>query len=403
MKKKNKLKILGAILIILIIGIGIYIWQTKANFLTPIEKEWLAASASKIQNIHVINNENIFGNDGQGLFYTFLKDFQDNYKISLNTITYKNTETVSGALFGASNYIPDDALEFYQDHYIYVTKKKEIVSEISGLRGKKIGVIKNDETLLNNRLAKININITTYNSQEELLQALEDEQVSSIIVPRIEYIDKILANDYYIGYHFSDINYYYYMNDVADSRLKSVMKKYFIDWEKHNLQKELAKEERAIFIKNLKIEEKDLVELQAVDVKYGLVNNSPYELLSGGKVGGIMTEYLKAFANFSGIEILYNRYDNPKKFIKEITNNKIKLYMNYFTQTNNGVEIPTNLTLSYSLYTHETNPLVVLTDASVKDKTIYVEENTLLATVLQQNYGYQIKTYNQKERYNISY
>ena len=87
------------------------------------------------------------------------------------------------------------------------------------------------------------------------------------------------------------------------------MKKYFASWQ-DKLKEYMATEEKNEFLKDLKIEEKDLVAMQSKDINYGLINNSPYETLESGEVGGIVTDYLKSFANFSGIDIVYSRYKN---------------------------------------------------------------------------------------------
>lgn len=398
MKKKGKKKfIVLGIIIILAIATSLFILLKNENRLTPEEREWLTTSANKIQNIHVINDENVFGMNGEGIFYDFIKDFQETYNITLNNITFKKGETVSGALLTADNNITPNALEFYQDHYVYVSKKKEPITNINDLKNQKVGILAENATYLNSNLSYLNIQFMKYNTKNELLKALENGNETAIIVPRMEYIDNILKNDYQINYHFSDVLYHYYMTDVENSRLLSTMKKHFITWYKENFDTSLATEERKLFAKSLNIEEKDLVDLQRENITYGLVNNSPYEILTSGNVGGIMTEYLKEFSKFSKIDIDYARYDNSKKLIKEITNNKVKLYMNYFTQNSNGAEIPTSIPLNYNIYVYENNPLVVNSIESLKGKTIYVEENTLLLTELQKVSNLTIKAYNREK------
>lgn len=401
MKQKNKGKITALIIVFFIaIGIGVYFFLKEENRLSPEERAWLSESTTKIQNIHIINDENIFGNNGKGIFYSFLQDFQENYNLSFNTITFKSTETSTGPMFGVANELPSGALNFYTDHYVYVSKQQEKLPTFESLKGKKVGIIKTNETHLSNYLKSLNLQLVTYNTREDLLKALSNGTITSIIVPRMEYLDTILENNYQMNYHFSDVSYYYYMNDVEDSRLKSIMKKYFQKWSKKEFLTYLAEEEQDEFLKGLKIEEKDLINLQGTSILYGLVNNSPYEVLTSGNVGGIMTEYIKKFSAFSNIDIEYNRYSNAKKLIKEINNDKIKLYMNYFTQVSNGTEIPTNIYLNYSIYAHESNPLVIHSLEALKDQIIYVEENTLLETELKKIAGLTIRTYSREKEWN---
>ena len=350
MKKKI---IFISIILLLCSAFGLYFVFKDDNRLNQYEKEWLSNVTSKVTNIHVVNDENIFGNNGKGLFYTFIKDFQEKYNISLNTITFKSNEVASGALFGVSNNLPEDSFEFYQDHYIYVSKEKEIIPNYQYLNNKTVGILNTNETYLNKYFKNLNIMNKNYNSKEDLVNALDNGEVTSIVVPRIEYINIILEKNYEINYHFSDIPYYYYMNDVSDSRLKSVMKKYFAKWQKEKMKDYLAEEERNEFLKDLKIEEKDLVDIQSRDVKYGLVNNSPYEVLYSGKVGGIVTDYLKEFSKFAKIDIVYSKYKNYKKLNKKLNSNDLSLFINYYTVNNNVNYIPTNINMGYQVYVYE--------------------------------------------------
>ena len=393
---KKKILIISIILICGL-GIGSYFIFRDNNSLNQYEKEWLTQATNKVTNIHVINDENIFGMNGKGLFYTFIEDFQEKYNIKLNNITFKSDEVVSGALFGVSNNLPDGALEFYKDHYVYLAKEREIIPSYNELNNRTVGILNSNETYLSKYFKNFNITTKTYNSKDELIKALDNGEVSSLVVPRIEYLDLILEKNYNINYHFSDINYYYYMNDVEDSRLKSVMKKYFNKWHKEKMNNYMAIEERNEFLEDLKIEEKDLVDMQSRDVSYGLVNNSPYEVLLSGKVGGIVTDYLKKFSEFANIDIKYSKYKNYKKLNKKINSNDISLYMNYYNNSNNVNNIPLNINLGYQVFVYENSDLVISSLDSLKGKDVYVEENTLLYSELSKKNNLNIKTYNREK------
>ena len=396
---KKKILIISIILICGL-GIGSYFIFRDNNSLNQYEKEWLTQATNKVTNIHVINDENIFGMNGKGLFYTFIEDFQEKYNIKLNNITFKSDEVVSGALFGVSNNLPDGALEFYKDHYVYLAKEREIIPSYNELNNRTVGILNSNETYLSKYFKNFNITTKTYNSKDELIKALDNGEVSSLVVPRIEYLDLILEKNYNINYHFSDINYYYYMNDVEDSRLKSVMKKYFNKWHKEKMNNYMAIEERNEFLEDLKIEEKDLVDMQSRDVSYGLVNNSPYEVLLSGKVGGIVTDYLKKFSEFAKIDIKYSKYKNYKKLNKKINSNDISLYMNYYNNSNNVNNIPLNINLGYQVFVYENSDLVISSLDSLKGKDVYVEENTLLYSELSKKNNLNIKTYNREKDWN---
>ncbi len=394
MKKKV---IIISIILICCLGIGSYFLFRNNNSLNQYEKEWITESANKVINIHVVNDENLFGNNGKGLFYTFIKDFQEKYNLSLNNITYKSDEVASGALFGVSNNLPEGSLEFYQDHYVYLAKEREVVPSYKKLDNKTVGILNNNATYLNKYFNNLNILSKTYSNKDELIKALDNNEVSAIVVPRIEYLDLILQKNYFINYHFSDIPYYYYMNDVEDSRLKSIMKKFFVKWQKEDMKEYMSQEEQNEFLKELKIEDKDLVDMQSRDISYGLVNNSPYEILLSGNVGGIVTDYLKAFSDFSGIDIAYSKYKNYKKLNKKINSNDVSLFMNYYNSNNNINYIPLNINLGYQVFVYENSDMVISSLDSLKGKDVYVEENTLLYNELSKSNILNIKTYNKEK------
>ena len=391
-KKKSRILIFA---LILVCGILIFLTVFKdKNRLTTVERQWIHDNSSKVLNVHVLNDINIFGKEGKGLFYTFINDLEKKYSLSLNKIVFKQDETASGATFSSGNLLPTNAFLFYQDHYVLIGKNNEFIGNVSNLTNKKIGILNSNLTTISNYLKDLNISFSAYNTTDDLVKALDNNEVSSIITPRIVFLDTLLSKNYFINYHFSDIPYYYYMNDEENSILKSIMQKYFVTWSKENLPQEMAQEERSIFLKGLKLEEKDLVALQSNRLAYGLVNNSPYEVLASGHIGGIMTEYLKQFSDFSGIEIEYSRYKNVRKLNKEVNNNHIVLYMNYFTHNSNSVNIPTNIFLNLSIYMNESLAKPLNTLNALQNETILVEENTLLADYLSSNPNLTIKTYN---------
>ena len=394
---KKKIGIIISVIVIVSIGVGCFLFFKDDNRLTSAEREWLNESTKKVQNIHIVNDENLFGKNGKGLFYRFVDDFEEKYRITLNNITYKSDETVSGALFGVSNVMPEGSLEFYKDHYVYVGKDRKVIRDINDLDLSRMGVLSSNNTYLSKYFK--NINCKTYSSKDELLSALDNGEVLGIMVPRIEYLDVILEKNYVINYHLSDVPYYYYMSDIESSSLKSVMKKFFLKWKKDKLNEYMALEENGEFTKDLKIEEKDLVDMQSRDVSYGLVNNSPYEVLLSGQVGGIVTDYLKAFSNFSGIDIAYSRYSNFKKLSKKINSNDVSLYMNYYDISSNSNAIPTNINIDYQVFVYEDSDLVINSLDSLKDKTVYVEENTILLSLLSKNSNLNIKTYNREKEW----
>ncbi len=355
------------------------------------ERHWISENETKLQNLSVINNSNIFGNLGEGIFYSFLKDFSEEYNLKLNPITINRNEEASDLVFRVGNSIPTSAITFYEDHFILVSPSKEFISSIQTIQEKRIGILESDADFVKNYLGPNNL-YTVYNTEDELWASLEQGAVSYLIVPRIEYMNLILAKNYTIIYHFSDLKRYYYAEDLSNSVLFRIMKKYSIGWIEDYLNEKMVKEEKILFQTNLNIKDAAMAYLQKLPIVYGYRVHAPYEVFGDGKFGGIFSEFLSSFENFADVEMKYTKYNNDKKMIRDFNNGKITLYGGYDTTLNNGVVIDTSIPIRYDIYVHESNPIVLESNESFKNYSIYVEENTLLAQYLESK-GYHLETY----------
>lgn len=392
MKRKIFIALAGVILIA--IGIGIYLNLTNANRLTSEERHWINDNSSNIQNVNIINDVNIFGKVGEGLFYSFLEDFTTTYEIKFNPITMTTDEEGTNLSLTTGNTLPENSFSFYQDHYVLVSKNEEIIPNIQSITNKKIGLLKNTAEDVKKNLSFLKGNTyTEADTLEELIKALKENTIQYILVPRIESLDTILKENYWIAYHFSDLTRYFYVKDDSNSILYQILKKYFASWQKENLEKNLYLEEKSLFTESLNISDSEMDELKKKNIKYGYQNYLPYEIYGDGKYGGIIANFLERFASFSDIEIDYKKYNSEKKFIRDINNNKLDLYTNFYNYGLSGKEINLSLPIEFDIYVHKQNPLVIESIESLKNKTIYVEENSYLQTKLSVLDGCTLKTF----------
>lgn len=397
MKKSRKL-ILWVVLLSILAIFGIYFAYRIINDptrLTPIENEWLNSNLNKVQNVAVVNDTNVFGMSGKGVFYDFLNDFSENYGLKINSITYNASESSSGLSFEVSNTLEDNDVNFFQDHYVLVSKNSSLIFNEEALKDKKIGVLADSLPYIES-LLDVHPSFLTYNSRDELIKSLDSNaNVDAILVPRIEYMDTILLKDYFIVYHFSNIIRYYNLNlDYTNSEsLSNILSKYFKKWEMSSFDKSLYDQEFQMFVKNLSISQTEIDQLQSVVYNYGFINNSPYEILSGGNYGGIIATYLNEFSKFSGVEFNFKRYKNYKKLVSEIDQNQVDMYFEYYNFTTSGTDISSNFILTYDIVAPLKDELVVSSLKSLKGKTVYVEDNSLLYSRLSSISDITLKTY----------
>ena len=143
-KKKSIIIIIISILLVIGIAIGLYFILNDKDKLTVSERNWVNESIGTIQNINVVNNVNVFGKDGSGVYYDFIKDFETEYGLNINPITFNEGSNPSGITFGVKQSISENDILFYTDHYVLVSKNNDIISQEENLNGKSIDILSKD-------------------------------------------------------------------------------------------------------------------------------------------------------------------------------------------------------------------------------------------------------------------
>lgn len=372
--------------------VGILQDETRLN---PQENEWVNSNLNKVHNISVLNDTNLFGTDGKGLFYDYLNDFTNEYGLRVNSITYNSNEVANGIRFMVSNTIGESDISFYQDHYVLVAKSNDLLVDMNELKSKKVGILGDSLNYLNERLGVIPT-FVTYSNREELLKALEaNSEIQAILVPRIEYMDQILAKDYYIVSHFSNILRYYnlVLDDEENAILSSILRKFYTKWQDNQFAEKFHRQEFQMFVRNLKISQTEIDRLQSIVYNYGFINNGPYEVLTGGNFGGIIASYLKEFSDFSNVEFNFKRFKNYRKLVSAINDGDVDLYFGYQNFTSQGTDILSDLFVSYDVLIPESEATVVSSLHSLYGKTVYVEGNSLLQSRISSIGKINVETY----------
>lgn len=394
--KNKKSVIITIIIILLVVVIGLFTYRvlTDEARLTSSERRWINNNINTVQNINVVNDVNLFGNTGTGVFYEFLNDFETEYRLQMNPVTFNYGENPSGLTLGITRSLGAEDFVFYTDHYVLVGLEDEVLSGYDDLTGKTIGLTKDDASYVSGYLANVsNVTLTQYDTKDDLLEAFqENEEIHYMIVPLSIYLDEILSQDYYINYHLSDIKFYYVVRGVDDT-LTSIIEKFYNNWYQDNLDPYLKRAEFSLFTTSLGISETEVDAMRSVTYNYGFINNSPYEVIMSGNYGGIIAMYLYDFSEFSDIEFNYTKYRNLNRFEKAINNGDVDLYFNYYNLSDQYYEADSNLVIRYSVVASNENNLVVNSMESLVGSTVYVEENSYLYQYLTSIGGIDIETY----------
>lgn len=392
MKNKTKV-IIGIVIAIVLITAGIIVFNIYSDKtrLTVSERHWVNDSLSTIQNINVLNDNKVFGNVGKGVFFDFLTDFAKEYDININPIAIKSTDKTSSLALHYKNTLNDGDLEFYRDHYVILKKSYELLSSYDSLNDLTLGITKDNMSHVSSYLSGFKINYEQFNNREELLKEFNEDKIDYIVVPLVEYMDTLLENNLYVVKHLSDIPTYYVIENT-DNDFGRVLKKYFLKWQ-DNFKDYYNESLFRLFTSKLNISETEVDALRSMDFNYGFVNNSPYEVITGGNYGGIVAIYLKEFSSFANLDIKFTKYKNFNRFVRATENNSINFYFNYYNLTNNYQTVKGGLAIKYSIIANNKNSIVINSLGALKNKTVYVLEDSILKNTLQSVSGVNIKTY----------
>ena len=395
MKKKNKIiiTIISIIVIICLTIFGIYIYL-NTNKLTVSEKNWIDENSSKstLINVNVLNNSAVFGNNGVGIFYDFLSSFKEYYSLNINNVTYNYGSNVVGVNLGIKINPNENDVIIYTDHYVLISNNNEIITTPSDIEGKTISILSSDLSYVSKYLSGYNITFQSFDNIDSLITS--DNKYA--IVPLHLYLDNILTNNKEIIYHFGDINIYYTLS-VTDDIFGSVIKKYYEIW-KENFEETYDQNLFTLVSNKLNLTDSEIDEMRSVNYKYGYVNNSPYEVISGGNYGGIVAVYLRRFMSFADVDFTFKKYNNFARFNKALTNNEIDAYFGYLNINDSFYKTQSGVDVNYVICANMKNDIVLSNLNSLSGKEVYVQNNSLLYTYLNNISDVTIKTYkNSKE------
>ena len=362
------------------------------NKLTVEENKWINNNLSTVLNVNVINDLDIFGKSGSGVFYDFLNDLGKEYNLKINPVTYTSKDENITSGFIATNTKNDKFVEFYADNYVLLKKDYVYYNNIEAIKDIKIGVLKSDADYIKGYFNEDkNIEFKSFDTYDALKESF-NKDLDYIMVPKYELTSDILEKNYSVVYEFSDIKKYYgyYM---LDDNFSSVIKKYYNKWQNKKYKNAFNTNLKNTLVKSIKLSEVEQKELTSRIYNYGFVNNNPYEIILGGNYGGIVSVYLKNFSEMAGVDFKYIKYRTYKQLTNAINNNSIDLYFNYYNLTNNYQTITTNMDLKYYVIASRKNDIVVNSLNSLQNQTVYVMQDSIIYENLKNINGIDLKTY----------
>ena len=405
MKKNNKINkiiILSVIGIILIISTVVFIlnYTKDDSSFSILEKNWINNNSNNIIDVSVYNDVPIYGQNGEGIIFSYLEEFTKTYGIQFNKISYiqdnnKNLKNVAFKILDYNTELTENDIEIYKDTYIIASKNNTAFYTINDLNDIKLGILDSDVSNIKYYLNEAkNITYITCESIEEMLTKLESKDIEYLAIPKTMYLDEMLTNDLNIVYHISELYKKYVITINKDNTLKSILNKYWMIYNKTIQEKKYKTYFLNTIFKYEEISEAEIMSYNGAPYTYGYVTNMPFENTINKEFVGTISNYLSEFEEIADVDFKIVGYNSVTELKQALSHGEVDLIFANFNT--NGVNVDTLKTISpfkeeYVILSKES--LVVNSIRSLKEYELYTVKNTYIYDYLTSN-NIKIKGYN---------
>lgn len=399
---KKKALIIFPLLVVIIVFVGVFIYYNREDAKTSLtvnEKKWVLENDSKMIDINVINDYPLYGLNGEGVFFNFLDDFKDNVGLEFNKIAYSKDDELevddsySFRVLDNEEELSNNDLLIATDGYIAIGKEYMRINRVSDMSNITFGVFEDDAAEISYYLKSgVGLAFKSYDTIDELFQALDNNEVGMIIIPNIMYLDKTIENNtYFINYYFTEMSkkIVLSLSDSKDNiKLNTIIKKYFEKWKTDNFVNEYNDVYFDYYITENEVTSAESTDLVKKNYVYGYVENYPYEVEVDGVVSGIAGEYLKRMSRLTDISFTYKRYSSKEALRKAVNKGDVDIYFDYynFSEENDDYK-PTISTFieDYVVLGRRSDNYVVNSFESLKDESIAIVGDTSLYNYFENN------------------
>ncbi|MDD3048745.1 MAG: GGDEF domain-containing protein [Bacilli bacterium] len=412
-KKKKKLVLILSLIAIAIIGslvFGILYYKSNddsAN-LNLKEKRWIQSNKNTVINIAVLNNLPLFGNEGTGIFFSFLDSFEENTELDFNKLSYNVGGDMSSTdykfkILNGDAVLTENDLLFHEDNYVLLSKENKKLNDITNMGNITIGLIKEDLDVVSAYINSNNsISYTPVNDIDTLITMFDQSKFNYVAIPKNMYLNTILKKDYYISYLFNGLSKKYVFELKEDNTtLNNIIKKNYNAWLNQNLNDQYSKELFDLYCSIKNIDDNSTKTFQSKRYVYGYVTNLPYETVDDNDFLGINSQFINGFSQFASVEITYKKYNSVSDLNKALADGKADLAFNYYNFTNLDGKMLSTIEPIYSDYvilSNIKNDVVVDSIKGLSGKKVAVLVNTKLSDYASKNFNATIKTYTSLSR-----
>ncbi len=403
--KKTKKKLTNTILKVIIIlvaitiaGVGIYYFLTaedEDNGLTLLEKQWIESNKSTLVDINVPNNINIYANSGHGVLFDFLSYVTDETSLAFNKIPYvypsKTVDGLSIAILKNNDTIRDTDLLIFEDNYVVSSLSNDYIETLSDMNNSSIGILEEDSSIIPSNFSNSNINFKKYSDIDNLIKALNDKQVSYIILPRYVYLSDILKSNIYINYTIENLSNKFVLRLGSSEKINVILTKLLNNWLKNSYRDSFEK-----YLVDFYIEKTSLTDLEKSTLsnrvyKYGYVTDSAYSFSQNNHLYGIAGEYINTLSTMAGMEFEYISYSSVSGLKKDLNDNKLDIAYIDFSYDNEAY-LKTNSVFVEKFSVLGKNYKSISNKNGLNNTKMFVKSNNYLKDYLTNNINGNINT-----------
>ena len=403
---KKRLLIILPIIIAAVTFVFVYRYYNKEDNTTTLtlkEKRWVADNKEQTFDFEIVNDYPLFGTNGEGVIFDFIKDFEDKIGIEFNKIPYLKTSTPISSdyrieILNNDAKLTDKNLFLFYDNYVAVGKTYQRINHIRDMKNITFGVLEQDLEEISFYLkGGTNLSFKTYSNIQELYNGLESNDINMLIVPNIMYLDYTIEKDKYsINYFFTEIKKQIVIT-LSDSneKLNTIVIKYYNKWKQTNYIKEYNNAYLNYYLDKNKIDSSEKASLLSKNYVYGYVENPPYEKTVHGKVAGIAGEYVDRISRLAGINFKYKKFANKNELQKAIEKGSVDLYFDFYNYNNDNYK-PTLSTFveDFVVLGRQEDNHIINSFESLKNKNVLMLKEDSLYNYFKNNSRANIKEYN---------
>ena len=406
MKKKQTIITGFIVIVFLLIGSFFLLRKEDTNTtLTLIEKQWIENNKNQMIDISIMSDIPIFTHNGTGVFFDFINTLEKNTKLDFNPISYGYKEAVTTKYsYQIKEKMEENDILFFEDYYVLVGNNKEKFNTLKEIKNVTIGVLKEEENLINTYLNDTeNVTFKPFETKEELIssiQIVEDNEdvneVHYIAVPRTVYLKQVIENNYNIVYGITDLKQYYVLSLGDNDKLNGIIKKYAQKWNQNDFLNQYNYHFNQNYLSFNKVEESLKAKFKSKQYSYGFIVNAPFDYVVDGKLLGYNSQIIKNFSTLANIELELHKYNSIKDLLKDFNENKLDFVLNNY----HGTDYKIDTFETVSVYDEEMvvvsnlkNNQVISSLESLRQKEVMVLENSKVIEMLE-NKDVVLKTYN---------